>query len=80
MEDYFLSTIPIIDRELTDPFGKFSPVSLEYAQVSSQPLSFQILYGNDTPSFIQIGDDLLNGALKSGIVYSVVTVAYTKVS
>lgn len=71
----------VIDREFTDPFGKFSPASVEYAQTSRRALSFQIPYtGSNIPSFVQVDSDLLHGALKNGFVYRVVNVAYTKVS
>lgn len=64
-----------------DPFGKFSPASVEYAQTAQRALSFQISYtGSNIPSFVQIDSDLLHGALKNGYLYRVVTVAYTKVS
>lgn len=81
IETSFLGDVAAIDREFTHPFGKFSPSSVEYAQVSPKALTFQIPYkGNYLPSYIQIGSDLLSGALKNGVLYRVITVAYTKVS
>lgn len=80
IEDSFLGDIAVIDREFTNPSGKFSPVSVEYAQASPKALSFQISYtGPNLPSFIQIDSDLLHGALKNGVLYRVITVAYTQV-
>lgn len=81
IENSFLGDVSVIDREFTDPFGKFSPVSVDYAQTSPKALSFQISYtGNNLPSFIQINSDLMQGALKNGDLYRVVTVAFTQVS
>ena len=81
MDNIFLSELPVIDRDLTEPFGKLSPVTLEYAQkVSQQPISFQVSYGNDLPSFIEFDEHLMGGALKNGAIYRVVTVVFTKVS
>ena len=80
IEDSFLGDIAAIDREFTNPAGKFSPVTVEYAQASPKALSFQITYvGSELPSYVQINSDLLSGALKNGVLYKVITVAYTKV-
>ncbi len=81
VENSFLGDVPVIDREFTDPFGKFSLATIEYAQTSPKALSFQTAYtGNNLPSFIQVNSDLMQGALKNGALYRVVTVAFTKVS
>lgn len=80
MENSFLGDIAVIDREFSNPYGKFSPITVEYAQASPKALSFQISYkGPELPSFIQIDSDLMHGALKNGFLYRVITVAYTKV-
>lgn len=81
IESSFLGDVAVIEREFTDPFGKFSPATVEYAQTSPRAQSFQISYaGSNVPSFIQIDSDLLHGALKNGYLYRVVCVAYTRVS
>ena len=81
IESSFLGDVPVIDREFTDPFGKFSPVTIDYAQTSPKALSFQVAYsGNNMPSYIQVNSNLMQGALKNGALYRVVTVAFTKVS
>lgn len=81
IESSFLGDVAVVDREFTDPFGKFSPSTIEYAQTAQRALSFQISYtGSNIPSFVQIDSDLLRGGLKNGYLYRVVTVAYTKVS
>lgn len=80
VENSFLGDVGVIDREFIDPFGKFAPSSVEYAQTSPNALPFQISYtGNNLPSYVQVDSDLLHGALKNGYLYRVVTVAYTKV-
>lgn len=81
VENSFLGDVAVIDRDFTNPYGKFSPASLEYAQTAQRALSFQMSYSKDNvPSYIQIDSDLLHGALKNGYLYRVVTVPYTKVS
>lgn len=53
-------------------------LSMKEARQSIDPVSFQISYNSSNlPASITIKDDLLIGALKNGIMYSVVTVAYT---
>ena len=81
IETSFLGDVPVIDREFTDPFGKFSPVTIDYAQTSPKALSFQVSYsGNNLPSYVQVNSDLMQGALKNGVLYRVVTVPFTRVS
>lgn len=80
MKDSLLSSMPAeIDEVFKNPFGKLSPVDVEYAQASPKALSFQLSF-KKLPQFIEIGEDLIDGALKSNSVYRVVTVAYTIVS
>ncbi len=79
MDDTVLGDISVIDLERIDPFGKLSPVSVEYARMSSQPMTFQLSYRNRIPNSIFFANNLMNGALKNGMRYRVVTVAYTKV-
>lgn len=72
------SDVPI-ERDYIEPFGKFSPINFNLAQLSPEPLSFQLEFKKDLPKRLQINGELLKGALKSGAVYRVVTVAYMKV-
>jgi len=53
---------------------------VEYARVSNQPLSFQILFKRNLPERIHIDQDLMSGALKNGAVYRVVVVPYVQVN
>ena len=76
--DSSLSDVPI-ERDHTEPFGKLSPINFDFAQVTPQPVSFQIKFKHDMPKHLQISRDLMRGALKNGAVYRVVTVAYIKV-
>jgi len=71
----YIDGLPRISPEFLKPFGPLVP--LEKAQKTPQPISFCVSY-DTLPENITVGDDLLGGALKSGAVYSVVTVAYTK--
>lgn len=76
--DSSLNDVPI-ESDHIEPFGKLSPINFDYAKVSPQPLSFQILFKGDLPKRLLINEDLMKGALKNGAVYRVVTVAYIKV-
>ena len=53
--------------------------SLEKALENPKPVSFYIPY-EIIPENITIGDELLGGALKNGVKYTIVTVVYTKVT
>ena len=71
----YINGLPRILPEFLKPFGPLAP--LEEAQNAPQPLSFCISY-DALPGNVTVGDDLLGGAVKGGAVYTVVTVAYTR--
>ena len=53
-------------------------MSMEEAQESIDPVPFKISYNSSIlPDSVTINEDLLNGALKNSVMYTVITVAYT---
>jgi len=53
--------------------------NLEDARISSIPVDFKITYsGSSLPSSLDIEDHVLQNALKGGLTYHVVTVAFTE--
>lgn len=65
-----------LPRELTQPRGLLA--SMEAAHSSRHPIPFCMVFRNQSlPSHIRISDSFLQGALRSGPTYCVVTAAYT---
>lgn len=69
--------LPRILTEFLKPSGPLA--SLEKARENPKPVSFYIAY-EIIPENITIGDGLLDGALKNGVKYTIVTVVYTEVT
>lgn len=66
----------LLPKELTRPHGLLA--SLEDARAVEHAVPFTIRYKNHSfPENITISSNLLQGALRSGITYCVLTVAYT---
>ena len=73
----YTDELPSIPEQSLKPEG--SLVTLQKAQGTARILSFQISYdGNSLPSSIEIGEELLHGALKNGALYCAITVALTR--
>lgn len=66
----------VLPKELTRPYGLLA--SLKEAQAAEHAVPFTIRYKNHSfPENLTISSNLLQGALRSGITYCVLTVAYT---
>lgn len=67
---------PDLPWELTQPKGLLA--SVEAARSSTHPIPFCMVFKNESlPSSIRVSDSFLQGALRSGPTYLVITVAYT---
>lgn len=67
---------PYFPHELTKPKGLLT--NIDTAQSSKHPLPFCIAFRNGSlPSHITISDNLLQGAIHSHTIYTVIIVAYT---
>ena len=79
VESKTIDELPIIDEEFLEPFLPFSPLLTEKeAQQSMEAKSFWLDFGDGIlPTSIVIGNNLLNGSIKAGREYTVVTVPYT---
>lgn len=79
MESKTPDGLPLIDDDVYDPhLPSSSLISKSEAQLSVEAKSFWLDFENETlPNNIVIGQKLLNGALKGGREYAVVTVPYT---
>ena len=70
---------PIVHEERLVPFGEFAPPSQTAAMNAYGPKSFQLSFGNDSlPRYIYTDHELLAGALKNNVKYSIVTIAFSK--
>ena len=71
--------LPMINDGLLEPFSPFSQLlTKNEAWQSSEPKSFWIDFrGGTLPNNITIDETLLNGTLKKGQEYAVITVPYT---
>ena len=70
--------LPMINNDL-EPFSPFSQLLTKIeARQSSEAKSFWIDYrGGELPNNITIDETLLNGTLKKGREYTIITVPYT---
>lgn len=67
---------PVLPKELIRPRGLLA--SVKTAQSSLHSIPFSIAFRNSTlPSQITVSDSLLQGAMRSGTIYTIITVAYT---
>lgn len=71
--------LPMISDDFLEPFSPFSQLlTKKEAQQSPEAMSFWIDFrGGALPSNITIDETLLNGTLKKGWEYTVITVPYT---
>ena len=75
----YVDDLPYLPEQVLTPSGPLA--SLAEAQGTSHPVSFQLAFANKTfPLNITVDNSLMNGALKNGASYSVVTVAYSNVT
>lgn len=74
-----MDNTPEFDEELFEPFSPFSPLLTEKeAQHTSDARSLWLEFSGEVlPESIVIDNGLLNGSLKHGSQYTVVTVPYT---
>ena len=75
----YIDDLPYLPEEVLTPSGPLA--TLAGAQGTSHPVSFQLSFTDKAfPLNITVDDSLLNGALKNGASYSVVTVAYSNIT
>ncbi len=72
--------VPILHKNELVPFGESAPTDPSHASKASQPVSFQLSFGNIfVPTYVLTDNSALFAtAFKKNIKYSVVMIAFSK--